>query len=91
MRSEIVKELFCFGQSIGCRLCLLGRYGADCSENSAVDRSTVEEELPTDLLNDFFVSCADCDERNEILSAQGFLPCGEIDRSRTPYAYGLAA
>ena len=59
MRSEIVKELFCFGQSIGCQLCLLGRYGADCSENSAVDRSAVEEELPTDLLDKLFVRCAD--------------------------------
>ena len=32
---------------------MLRRYGADRSENSAIDRSAVEEELPTDLLDEF--------------------------------------
>ena len=49
----MIEELFYFCQHVDCGLCLLGRDGADCGENSAVNRSTVKEELPRNLLYEF--------------------------------------
>ena len=53
MGGEIIEELFYFCQRVDCGLYLLGRDGTDCGEDSAVNRSTVEEELPRNLLYEF--------------------------------------
>ena len=54
-----VEELLRLRQRIRRRLSLLRGNGADCGQNGAIDRSTVEEELPADLLYEFFVRRAD--------------------------------